>query len=109
MASRAFLDAVQASGFAAHPVLTPRGAMMLALPGEQDQLDEHWEVLRAMGARAQRLDRAAACACVPVLRPDKVLGAVLEPDAADIDVNTLHQATCAACASMAARWCAMRT
>ncbi len=109
MASRAFLDAVQASGFAAHPVLTPRGAMMLALPGEQDQLDEHWEVLRAMGARAQRLDRAAACACVPVLRPDNVLGAVLEPDAADIDVNTLHQATCAACASMAARWCAMRT
>lgn len=91
MASRAFFDAVQASGFAGHPALSPRGAMMLALPGEQDQLDEHWEVLRALGARAQRLDRAAACACVPVLRPGKVLGAVLEPDAADIDVNTLHQ------------------
>lgn len=90
MASRAFLDAPPA-GFAEHPVLSPRGAMMLARPGEQDQLDAHWQVLAGMGARAQRLDQAGACALVPVLRPELVLGAVLEPDAADMDVHALHQ------------------
>lgn len=76
MASRAFLDAPPL-GFAEHPILTPRGAMMLAQPGEQDLLAAHCEILRTLGAQALRLDRAGACEQVPVLRPEKILGAVL--------------------------------
>ncbi|MGO4811995.1 NAD(P)/FAD-dependent oxidoreductase [Cupriavidus sp. 2MCAB6] len=90
MASRAFMDAPPA-GFAEHPVLSPRGAMTVGKPGEAAELDQHFEALAALGARAQRLDRDATCALVPVLRAGKVLGAVLEPDAADMDVHSLHQ------------------
>src|SRR6478672_6710419 len=89
-ASRAFLDAPP-PGFADHPILSPRGAMMVALHGQGDLLDAHEATVRSVTPHAQRLDADAACALVPALRPERVLGAVLEPDAADIDVHLLHQ------------------
>ncbi len=90
MASRAFFENPP-PGFTAHPLLTPRGAMMIAAPGQEAHLDEHWEVLRGMGKGAQRLDTAGALALVPVLRAEQVIGAVYEPDAADMDVHAIHQ------------------
>lgn len=90
MASRAFLQAPP-TGFCEHPLLSARGALMVAAPGQEALLAEHWQVLRAITPRAQLLDRAGACALVPVLRPERVLGAVFEPDAADMDVDALHQ------------------
>ena len=44
-----------------------------------------------MGKGAQRLDTAGALALVPVLRAEQVIGAVYEPDAADMDVHAIHQ------------------
>ena len=90
MASRAFLDQPP-PGFAEHPILSPRGAMLVAAPGEEALLDEHWAVLRSVSERGRLLDAAEALAIVPVLRPERLLGAVLEPDAADMDVHALHQ------------------
>ncbi|MFM9424731.1 D-arginine dehydrogenase [Variovorax sp. GrIS 2.14] len=90
MASRAFFENPP-PGFTAHPLLTPRGAMMIAAAGQEAHLDEHWEVLRGMGKGAQRLDTAGALALVPVLRAEQVIGAVYEPDAADMDVHAIHQ------------------
>ena len=90
MASRAFL-AQPPAGFAEHPLLTPRGALMVAAPGQLPALEEHWEVLHAMDRGARRLDTAQACALVPALRPEQVLGAVYEPDASDMDVHAIHQ------------------
>jgi D-arginine dehydrogenase len=90
MASRAFFDNPPA-GFAEHPLLTPRGALMVAAPGQEAALEEWWEVLRSVTPNARRLDAAGACALVPVLRADMVAGAVLEPDAADMDVHAIHQ------------------
>jgi D-arginine dehydrogenase len=90
MASRAFFDHPPA-GFAEHPLLSPRGALMVAAPGQEAQLQEWWEVLRSVTPHARRLDAAQACALVPVLRPEKVAGAVFEPDAADMDVHAIHQ------------------
>ena len=89
-ASRAFLEHPPA-GFASHPILTPRGAMMVARPGQQALLDEHWSVLRSISDHGQLLTREQACARVPALRREQVLGAVYEPDASDIDVHGLHQ------------------
>jgi D-arginine dehydrogenase len=89
-ASRAFLQDPPA-GFAEHPLLTPRGALMVATPGQEALLADHWDVLRALSTGARQLDRAAACELVPVLRADKVQGALLEPDAADMDVHAIHQ------------------
>ncbi|MDR3455210.1 MAG: FAD-binding oxidoreductase [Rhodoferax sp.] len=90
MASRAFLQHPP-PGFTEHPLLTPRGAMMVAGPGQLPQLEAHWEVLRAMAPDARRLSSEEARAFVPVLRPDQVQGAVYEPDAADMDVHAIHQ------------------
>jgi D-arginine dehydrogenase len=78
-------------GFADHPLLMPRGALMVAQPGEDALLDEQWAVLRAVSPLGQWLDAAAACAALPVLRPQRVLGALFEPDACDIDVHALLQ------------------
>jgi D-arginine dehydrogenase len=91
LASRAFLDAPPA-GFADGPILSPRGALLVAAPGEDAALAEAWDVLRATSPRGARLDARAARALVPALREDRVLGAVHEPDAADIDVHRLHHA-----------------
>lgn len=90
MASRAFLQDPP-EGFSEHPLLTPRGAMMVAGPGQLPQLEEHWRVLRAMNTGASRLSSEQALERVPALRPEQVLGAVLEPDAADMDVHAIHQ------------------
>lgn len=90
MASRAFLEAPP-EGFSDVPILTPRGALTVATEGQLSQLEANWQILRKVSDRAQRLDGPEACAMVPVLRPDLIVGGVYEPDAADIDVNALHQ------------------
>ncbi len=90
LASRAFFDAPP-EGFAEHPLLTPRGALFIARLDDAALLDEQWAVLRSVSPRGERWDAAAACARVPVLRPERVLGAVYEPDAADMDVHAIHQ------------------
>jgi D-arginine dehydrogenase len=90
MASRAFFQAPP-EGFSDHPLISPRGAMMVATHGEDRLLAEQWDVFRSVTPHARLLDSAEACALVPVLRPEKVLGAVLEPDAADMDVDAIHQ------------------
>jgi D-arginine dehydrogenase len=89
-ASRAFYEA-RADGFAEHPILTPRGALMFAMPGQEAGLDDAWIDLSSLDSRVRRLDAADARAMVPVLRPECVIGAVYEPDAMDIDVHELHQ------------------
>lgn len=90
MASRAFLQQPP-EGFAEHPLLSPRGALMVGLPGEEAALEEHWEVLRAISPLGKRLNAAETCALLPALRPEKVAGGVYEPDALDMDVHAIHQ------------------
>jgi D-arginine dehydrogenase len=89
-ASRAFFDAPP-TGFAEQPLLAPRGCLLVAAPGQEAGLEAHWELLRAMTPHARRLSAAQALALVPALRPDQVIGAVLEPEAADMDVHAIHQ------------------
>lgn len=89
-ASRAFFDAPP-KGFAEHAVLGPRGCMLVAEPGQEQELEAHWDLLRSMTPHARRLTAAQALELVPVLRPDRLIGAVLEPDAMDMDVHAIHQ------------------
>lgn len=89
-ASRAFFEHPPA-GFTDHAILSPRGALVVASAGQADLLDEYDAIVRSVSSHARRLDAARACGLVPVLRPERVLGAVYEPDAADIDVHALHQ------------------
>lgn len=79
------------AGFAEHPLISPRGALMVATAGQLDALEAHWQVLQALSPQAQRLTAQEALALVPALRGDVVVGAALEPDAADMDVHAIHQ------------------
>lgn len=89
-ASRAFYSAPP-EGFAATPLLGPRGAMYVGTPEQLELIDALDAELRPHTPTLQRLSAAEAVARVPVLRPDRVGGALLDPDAADIDVHALHQ------------------
>ncbi|MEQ8298135.1 MAG: FAD-binding oxidoreductase [Nitratireductor sp.] len=88
-ASAPFFDAPP-DGFAAGPLLSPRGVIMIA---RQDQLGSVEAMLAdlAQGSAVARLDAAAIAAMVPMLRPGYAVAAVHEPGARDIDVDALHQ------------------
>ncbi len=77
--------------FGTHALLTPRGTLMVAEPGQLDLLQEHALQVESTQARAHALTGPQACELVPVLRPDKVGAGLLEPDCFDVDVNTLFQ------------------
>jgi D-arginine dehydrogenase len=90
MASRAFLQNPP-DGFSEHPLLTPRGALFVGTRGQDALLDKQWEVLRTVTPNDRRLSAQETHDMVPVLRLDQLVGAVYEPDAADIDVHAIHQ------------------
>ncbi len=84
-ASRRFFEQPP-DGFAEHPLLSPRGVLIIA---SEDQLDALAEQESA-GVGLQRVDGREARELVPQLRADAVAAALYEPDARDIDVNALH-------------------
>ncbi len=79
------------AGFSEHPLLSPRGAFVFAGPGQEDELAAHEASVRETSSACERLDAAQALEFLPVLRPEHVIGGVLEKDAADIDVDALLQ------------------
>lgn len=89
-ASRAFLQDPP-PGFTEHPLLTPRGGLVVAEEGQEDKLEAYWDEVRASTTVTRRLDREQTCHLVPVLRPERVLGSVFEPEGCDLDVHALHQ------------------
>ncbi|MGS5088866.1 NAD(P)/FAD-dependent oxidoreductase [Hydrogenophaga sp. A37] len=89
-ASLAFFESPPA-GFSEHPLLSPRGAMMVATEAQMPELEAHWAMLAPLNPQAVRLTGAQACDRVPALRPEQVAGAVYEPDAADMDVHAIHE------------------
>lgn len=90
LASRGFFDHPP-EGFAEHALLTPRGALMVAGPDQMDALEDHWSMISAMGTGASRLTTQEVLELIPVFRPEKIAGGVLEPDAMDMDVHAIHQ------------------
>ncbi len=88
-ASRAFLTDPP-EGFAAHPLLTPRGVLILGTDGEADAIDAAVAEGRALGTPVERLDEPATRALVPALRPGAFACGVLEPGARDMDVHAIH-------------------
>ena len=89
-ASRAFFETPPA-GFCEVPLLSPRGALTVAEPGQEVALQDYWELLQRTTPSATLLNAEQACAIIPVLQQEKVLGATLNPDPADMEVDALHQ------------------
>ncbi|MCY1399356.1 FAD-dependent catabolic D-arginine dehydrogenase DauA [compost metagenome] len=90
LASRAFFDAPP-EGFAEHPLLTPRGEMTVDFNGDPEELQRQYESAKASVPQMQLLSAAQACARMPILRAEKVHGALYDPSASDIDTDALHQ------------------
>ncbi len=87
---RCYRDRV--GGLAEQAVLAPRGALFI---GRADQLPALERLLAETAPQVkglERLDREALLARLPVLRPDYVAGAILDPSAMDLDVAAIHQA-----------------
>jgi D-arginine dehydrogenase len=89
-ASRAFFDAPP-PGFSDHPLIGPRGCLLVATHGQEEELQAHRDLLRTMAPNSRSLSPAEALAMVPVLRGERVIGGALEPDAFDMDVHAIHQ------------------
>jgi D-arginine dehydrogenase len=89
-ASRAFYERPP-PGFADTPILSPRGALYVAWQGQETALDSLLHGLQATGSVVERISAAECVHRVPVLRNGGLVGGVLESDAMDIDVHTLHQ------------------
>lgn len=89
-ATRPFLERPP-EGFAAHPILTPRGTLIV---GGDDRIDAVVAMRDAMLVHTPDLALLSsdqARSMVPVLRPEAARVGLHEPGAADIDVNELHQ------------------
>lgn len=89
-ASRPLFEAPPA-GFAEHRLITPRGVLYIAVPGEETALEELAGQLSAAGARGEILDPPQMAARVPVLRADRLARGLFDATAMDIDVHGLHQ------------------
>jgi len=78
-------------GFAEHPLLTPRGAMIVA----PRDAEERYRAALADGQRyvasVRGLAAEEALALCPALRRDWLGYAIHEPDAMDMDVHAIHQ------------------
>lgn len=90
LASRAFFDAPPA-GFCEHPLLTPRGEMTVDFNGDPQELNNQYLSAKASVPEMQLLTADQACARLPILRREKVHGALYDPSASDIDTDALHQ------------------
>jgi D-arginine dehydrogenase len=77
-------------GFTEHPLLRPRGVMFVGRADQQAALDRFLAEVAGLRSNIRRIEVTEAYAHSPVLRPGYVAGAVLDPDAMDIEVHALH-------------------
>lgn len=88
-ASRDFFYAPP-QGFATHALVKPRGSLYIAREEQLPHLEAFAQNSDLAGS-IRRLTREEALRACPILRPDYVGAALFEDDAADVDVNELHQ------------------
>lgn len=87
-ASRAFLR-FPPEGFCESPLFEPRGSLTVARNDQRPLLERLHSRIVGAGGSAASLDRKAAHALFPALRPEMFDIGVHESDAADIDVHAL--------------------
>ena len=88
-ASREFLYAPP-DGFVEHPLVRTRGSLHVARNDQIAALNAFF-ALPDVAANARFVDANEARRICPLLRDGYAAAAILEPDAADVDVHALHQ------------------
>jgi len=78
-------------GFADHPVLTPRGALIAGRAGQQAALQKAAADYASLVPSVRWLDPAEVLSRQPLLKPETAGGgAIFEPEADDMDVAAIH-------------------
>ena len=77
-------------GFCDGPLLTSRGMLTVAAPGEEDLLGPILD-MSTKGYEIQKLSAAGTLSLAPLLRPERVAASAYERGVMDIDVASLHQ------------------
>jgi D-arginine dehydrogenase len=77
-------------GFAEHPLVRTRGSLHIARNDQLAKLTAFF-ALPDVAANARLVDANEAKRICPLLRDGYAAAAILEPDAADVDVHALHQ------------------
>src|SRR6266436_5350536 len=88
--TRPFLEAPPA-GFTDHPLLGPRGVLMLALPSEAAKFAAALAEGKKTAPELREIGIDEAARLCPVLRPGHFARAMVEPTAMDMDVHAIHQ------------------
>ncbi|MFI6230978.1 NAD(P)/FAD-dependent oxidoreductase [Micromonospora echinospora] len=78
-------------GFAAHPLLTPRGTLTLCPPGDEDLFDAQLRDGAEVDPPAREIDVAEVPGICPIVRRNRFRRAMLKPATRDVDVDALHQ------------------
>lgn len=74
------------------PLVTPRGALWIARPDQEEILSAIATEGRATGSRIIDLSPRQVAERVPVIRPERLAGGLWEQDPLDLDVAATHQA-----------------
>ncbi|MFO0985939.1 MAG: FAD-binding oxidoreductase [Alphaproteobacteria bacterium] len=90
IASRPFFEAPP-RGFTEHPLLKPRGTLVIARADQRAQLDAALAESKAILPSVEAVDAARAQALCQALRPGYVASGFYEEDARDMDVHAIHQ------------------
>jgi D-arginine dehydrogenase len=79
------------AGFTDQPLLRPRGVMLIGRPDQQASLDALMADVAGLRSNIRAISAEEAYRRSPVLKRGYLVGAVLDPDSMDIEVNALHQ------------------
>ena len=79
------------TGFTATPLLRDRGYLMIGRTAQLAARGQYEEEARAVGLETRQLTIPEARELVPVLRPEAIDWALLDPNAWDLDVDSLLQ------------------
>ena len=88
--SRGFLE-VPPEGFADHPLVMPRGEIILTEESGIAAFEREFERARYLVPEIHKIDLSDCVAMVPVLRQDAFAAAFYDPTSMDIDVHGLLQ------------------
>ena len=79
------------TGFAEHPLWSPRPTLMVARADQMERLRLAYEEWARLVPTIQLLEGDSARSAAPMLKPDYVAGAVIDAGASDLDVNEIHR------------------
>jgi len=96
-----------AGGLSAHPVLSPRGELLIARSDQLAALNRAEKALAPELDRLERLNADELAARVPALNKDYVAAGLADPSATDMDVAAIHQVFSMAFEGAQASWSSM--